>query len=161
MSFGAMTYTTLQVGSPPPTLACPICPRHFYTKGGRRKHLQAKHDALVNVPNPHAFNPPTVPPPVPSSPYSPQSSHYIKFEQPPSPIPSDSTSSDSPSPSRASGDIYIADNNFAEYLQFDREDTPPDLNIGDELNEDLPPREQHTPNPPQITYIYHPKLNGK
>jgi hypothetical protein len=31
------------VGSSPPTLPCPYCPRRFYRKGGRTRHIQAKH----------------------------------------------------------------------------------------------------------------------
>lgn len=56
----------------------------------------------------------------------------------------------------------------AEYLQLDRDQRSPDLNVNDEMNEDLPPRDnsnpmEHTPDrdPPHIRYIYHPYLNGK
>jgi len=31
------------LGSPPPTIACPYCPRYFKTKSGRTRHIQAKH----------------------------------------------------------------------------------------------------------------------
>lgn len=162
------TYTTLQVGSPPPTLACPYCLRHFHSKGGRTKHIQVKHHGdHANGPNPHSSYLILPPSPVPSESSSNSSSHSVQFERPPSPIiPSDSTPW-SPSPSPSLGEADTADNFAdigidAEYPQFNQDHIPPDLNTGDELNEDLPPRdnpmpvEQHT-----ITYIYHPKLNGK
>jgi hypothetical protein len=149
--------TILQVGSPPPTLACPYCPRHFHSKGGHTKHIRAKHDA--NGPN-------LTLPPSPTPSLSRSSSHNVQFKQPPSPIPSDPT----PTPPPSYGEVDAADNFAdigldAEYPQFDRNDIPPDLNVGDEFNEDLlpgdNPMEQHAPNPLQITYIYHPKLDGK
>ena len=148
----------LQIGSPPPTLACPYsgCLRHFRSKGGCTKHIQVKHH--VNGPNPHASNLTIPPSPVPSSSHS--SSHNVQFERPPNPIPSDSTPS---SPSH--GEVDAADNfaNIgidAEYPQFDQDYIPPDLNLGGKL---MPPRnnpmeQQHAPD---ITYIYHPKLDSK
>lgn len=156
------TYTTLQVGSPPPTLPCPCCPRHFRSKGGRTKHIQVKHH--MNGPNPHAskLTLPPSPAGVPFSDSSHSSSHNFQFKRPPSSIPVTSDSS--------CGEVDAADNFSdigidAEYPLFDRDYIPPDLNVGDELNEDPPPRdspmEQHAPNPSHITYIYHPKLNGK
>ena len=152
--------TILQVGSPPPTLACPHCPRHFHSKGGRTKHIQAKHDA--NGLNPHASN--VTLPPSPVSSLSHSSSHIVQFEEPPSPIPSDFTPTPPPSYGEADAADDFPDIGLdAEYPQFNQNDIPPD--VGDELNEDLPPgdnpMEQHAPNPPHITYIYHPKLNGK
>ena len=163
------SYITL--GSPPPAFACPHCPRHFYSKGGRTKHINVKHHRThTNGPNPLAYNLTLPPSPVPSSPHS--SSHNIQFERPPSPSPIPSNSTPPPTPSH--GEVDAADNavdNFAdigidaEYPQFDQDYIPPDLNVGDELNIDLPPRdnpmERHAPNAPHITYIYHPKLNGK
>ena len=46
------------LGSPPPTIACPHCPRHFKTKSGRTRHIQAKHSA-ENAPAhpPHPSSP--------------------------------------------------------------------------------------------------------
>jgi hypothetical protein len=159
------TYSVLQVGSPPPTLACPSCPRHFHSKGGRTKHIRAKH---ANGPNPHASNltRPLALSPVPTSPNL--SLHTVQFERPPSPIPSDSTASSPRPPSR--GEVDLADNFAdigveADYLQLDRDHRSPDLNVNDEMNEDLPPRDnpmERIPNPPHTsTYIYHPHLNGK
>jgi hypothetical protein len=90
----------------------------------------------------------------------------VQFERPPSPIPSESDSTPSPPPSH--GELYAADNitdsdigaGF-EYPQFNRDYTP-DLDVGDELNNDLDalPRDD-TPNTPQTTYTYHPKLDGR
>ena len=91
------------------------------------------------------------------------SSSHNNDGQPPSPIPSNPTTSHPPS-STEDAINYFADINVDdEYSKIDQ-DIPPDINIGDESNEDLPtrdkPMEQHAPNP-QIRYIYHPKLNGK
>jgi hypothetical protein len=147
--------TTLQTGSPPPTVPCPYCPRHLYTKIGRRKHIKVKHPDETNGPNPHVSNVTPPPSPGPSSLHS--SSHNVQFERSPSPIPSESTSSP---PSRAEVDAADIDAD-SEYPQFDHQEyIPPD---GDALNDDLPPNpiEQHAHNPPQTTYIYHRKLNGK
>jgi hypothetical protein len=169
--------TTLQIGSPP-TLPCPHCPRHFRSKGGRRKHLQVKHPDHTNGPNPHAHatNLVALPPsPVPSSSHS--SSYNI--ERLPSPITPDSetTPSESPPSSRAELEVDAADDFAdididAEYPgpQFDQDYVPPDVDqdyvppdvyqdyvppdvdVGDALNDNLPPRQ---------STIYHPKLNGK
>ena len=175
----------LQIGSPPPTLACPFCPRHFHSKGGRTKHIRIKHHE--NGPNPHVSNLTVPSSPVPSSPNS--SSHNVQLDQPPSPVPPDPSSSPLP----LHGEVNTADN-FSD-IDIDAEhpqlDLPPDLNVGDESNENLPPGdnpleqhgldlnvssddesnedlpsvenplEQHSSNPPHITYTYHPKLNGE
>ena len=155
-------YTTLQGGSPPPTLACPSCPRHFHSKGGRRKHIQAKHYA--NGLDPHASNLTLPPLPVLSSSSS-TSAHSVQFQQPPSPIPSDYYAQSPPSHGEAAdkvSDIGI-DHADLEYPHFDsdRDSAPPgpDPNVGVESNDN--PIEQHAPNVQHITYIYHPKLNGK
>jgi hypothetical protein len=37
------------VGTPPPSLPCPHCPRHFYSKTGRTRHIHAKHSEVVDV----------------------------------------------------------------------------------------------------------------
>jgi hypothetical protein len=152
--------TTLQVGSPPPTLTCPFCLRHFHSKGGRTKHIQVKHRTNGSNGNPHALSLP--PSPVPSLALSSVPSHTgnVQFEQPLSFIPSQST----PSPPPSHGEFYAADNNSDigfEYPQFNRDYTP-DLDVGDELNNNLDvlPRDD-TPNTPQTTYTYHPKLDGK
>ena len=50
------------LGSLPPTLGCPHCPRHFRSTGGRTKHIRAKHEmdgSLPPDPNPSA-PPPSV-----------------------------------------------------------------------------------------------------
>ena len=150
----------LQIGSPPPTLACPYtgCLRHFHSKGGCTKHIQVKHHA--NEPNPHVSNLTIPPSPVPSSYHS--SSHNVQFEWPPNPISSDFTPS---SPSCGEVDNFSNIGIDAEYPQFDQDYIPPDLNIGDNLTppRDNPMEQQHAPSPnaPHITYIYHPKLDGK
>jgi hypothetical protein len=37
------------VGTPSPSLPCPYCPRHFYSKTGRTRHIRAKHPDVVDV----------------------------------------------------------------------------------------------------------------
>lgn len=68
--------TQERVGSlaPQKALGCPYCPRHFYTKSGRTRHIQAKHQAATDA----AGHPSPVPTP------SPQSFHN---SLPPSPDP--------------------------------------------------------------------------
>jgi hypothetical protein len=160
--------TTLQVGSPPPTLPCPHCLRHFRSKGGRTKHIKVKHRTHTNGPDPELSLPP-------SSSHS--SSHTVQIEQPPSPIPSDAEypqfDLDYIPPSPSSSHSLQSSHNVqferppsliqsdAEFPQFDPDYIPPDLNIGNEVNEDNPMEQPGAPNPPHITYIYHPKLNGK
>ena len=156
------SYTTLGIRSPPPTFPCPYCPRYLHSNSGRRKHIKLKHSGpgllhleLDEVEGPNPDSAPNLPP---SS-----SSSHNNDDQLPSPIPlaSDPTSSDPPSGAEDAIDYFGDINVDDEYSEMD---IPPDLNIGDESNEDLPPRdnpmEQHAPNP-QIRYIYHPKLNGK
>lgn len=78
----------LEIGSPPPTLACPHCPRHFYSKGGRTKHVRAMHGADGLVPQKSGLSSPSVL----SSPVSPSSQHppYQDSLREPSPTPPDS-----------------------------------------------------------------------
>ena len=133
--------------SPPPTLACPYCPRYFHSKGGCTKHIQGKHHvdrSESNLPLPSS--------PIPSS--SQLSSHEFCYEQPGplSPIPSDSTP---PPPSQgqfsATEPDVDMDVDNSEHLQSDRDYIPPEGNAA----------EWHVPDPPHIKCAYHPKLNGK
>jgi hypothetical protein len=133
------------LGPPPPTLPCPYCPRHFRSKGGRRKHIRAKHGSQELEPHE----------PLPSS-----SSDESYYEQvPPSPIPSDCMP---PPPSRegsnADYDIGI------DHPIFDSNHTPPGSYV-EELNQNSPPggraHDRHVPDPPRVTFAYHPKLDGK
>ena len=174
------SYTTLGIRSPPPTFPCPYCPRYLHSNSGRRKHIKLKHSGpgllhleLDEVEGPNPDSAPNLPPSSSSShnnddrlpipiPLASDSSHN-NDDRLPSPIPlaSDPTSSDPPSGAEDAIDYFGDINVDDEYSEMD---IPPDLNVGDESNEDLPPRdnpmEQHAPNP-QIRYIYHPKLNGK
>ena len=149
---------TLQVGSPPPTLACHFCPRHFHSKGGRTKHMQVKHQHKLEGnglgANPHASNLNLTLSPSPVLSPSHSSSHNVQFKRSPSPIPSDDTPSPPPSPS--GGEVDAADIGIgAEYPQLDQDYNPPNFNVGDEQHA----QPQANPGAPHITY--HPKLNGK
>jgi hypothetical protein len=53
------------LGSPPPTIPCHYCPRHFKSSGGRTRHILAKH---FGMPEPHAPDPATDPLHISSSP---------------------------------------------------------------------------------------------
>ena len=44
------------LGSPPSTLSCPYCSRHFHSKGGRTQHIWAKHH--IGGHEPHGSDPP-------------------------------------------------------------------------------------------------------
>jgi hypothetical protein len=144
------------LGSPPPTLACPHCPRHFRSKGGRKKHIQKKHGTDGLEPQESRSSPSLSPLPspqaVPSSPHS----HEL-YERPPSTTMSDPTkppSSPSP-PSRGGSDHFDVDMDI-EHPDFDQDETPPQeplgsFGFGQELSRNSSP----------VTRTYHPKLNGK
>ena len=157
------TYTMLQVGSPPSTLGCPYCLQHICSKGGRIKHIQVKHH--VNRHNSHASNL-TLPPSLSHSKLSSHNIHWLfNLEQPPSPNLSNSTPSPSPPPSHREVDAAnnLGDIGIHKYPQFNQGYIPPDLNVGDELNEDLLFKDKPiAPDPPHhVKYVYHPKLDGK
>jgi hypothetical protein len=138
-------YDTLQVGSPPPTLACPSCPRHFYSKGGCRKHIQVKHRANLSRLSPHASNLAPSPSPVPSS------SHSTEFDVTPSP----------PSHPLDLNEDYIPPDLNEDYIPPDLNEDyiPPDLNedyIPLDLNEDFPPDLNEDYIPPDLNEDYIP-----
>jgi hypothetical protein len=138
----------------PPTLACPYCPRHFRSKGGRTQHILAKHHTDSEGREPHGSNPSLPSSPVPSS-----LPHEFYYEQTPSPIPFESTTPP-PSPEEvntANPDIDVD----VEQPPFDLNSTPPDF-----YGEDLPHGEDATeqpdpPHPPHLMRSYHPKLDGE
>lgn len=118
------------LGSPPPTLACPFCPRHFKSKSGRTRHIQAIHPANGSAPGTaaSATPPPLQPPPHNSSPapHTPDTAAHISL--PPQP-PHD------PSP----------------VLSYDGFDANPNMDI------DI---EHPHPDASRISRVFHPKLNG-
>jgi hypothetical protein len=120
------------LGSPPPTLKCPHCPRHFKTKSGRTRHIQGKHPASPNRSEPHAPDTVARPSPIPSLP---QPSFHD-----PSPVPSHFTPSLPPSSDR---DGFNTDPNI-------------DMDIPN-INMDI---EHPHPDVSRITRVFHPKLNG-
>ena len=135
-------HNTYTLGSPPPTLGCPFCPRHFRSKGGHTQHIRAKHH--IDGREPHGSNPSLPPSPVPSESTTPPSREEVNTANP---------------------DIDV------EQPPFDLNSPPPDV-YGDQLNEDLPPGEDvmerpdplHPPDPlhrPCLMRSYHPKLDGE
>jgi hypothetical protein len=133
-----------QAAPSPPKLACPHCPRHLRTKGGRKQHIRAKH--YFQGPEPHE--------PLPS--LLRQSSSSESYHEPtPGPIPSDSTPS--PSPSRKGSTEANTDYTLdVDHPMFDLDHTLPGSYV-----EEIDPDHVHAPDPPCVTCIYHPKLNGK
>ena len=151
---------TFRLGSPPPTLACPHCPRHFRSKGGRNKHVWAKHTA--DGLEPRESSPSSSPSSVPSA--SQQSpSHKLHHEQPSSPISSDPMLPPSPSHEGSNADVDMD----IEHPNFDRDETPPGsyFDFGEESNRNSLPGDgagdRHVPDLPRVSRTYHPKLNGK
>jgi hypothetical protein len=136
------------LGSPPPTLPCPYCPRHFHSKGGRTKHIRTKHD--FQGLEPHEPSPSDSSPPPSQQPSSNESYH----ERVQSPIPSEA-------PREGSNAGYDMD---VDHPIPDSDYTPPGSYV-EELNRNSPPRghahNQHVPDPPRVTRAYHPKLDGK
>jgi hypothetical protein len=132
--------------SSPPKLTCPHCPRHLRSKGGRTKHIRAKHD--FQGPEPHG----PLPPPLEQS--SSSESYGGHHEPSLSPIPSDSMSSPSPSLEGSNTD-YAHD---VDHPIFYWDYTPPGSYF-EESNLDHV-HDQRVPDPPRVTRIYHPKLNG-
>jgi len=174
------------VGSPLPTFACPSCLRHFKSKGGRTRHIQAKHTTP---------DPTTRPSPIPTSPQP--SLHNTSpvpsaFASPPalpasldSDIPNfdpdvedhatpDPTTHPSPQPSfhNTSPIPYAFTSPPASH-----DIPPPDLDIEDrrsdqdrmpseQAHENFPPGSdpgvggQHIPDAIHIERVYHPKLDG-
>jgi len=159
-------YNEFTLGSPPPTIPCPYCLRHFRSRGGRTKHIRAHHANESEPQEPNAF--------MPSSPITLSSS---KSPSPPqSPIPSDSTpqppSAHTPPP--LSGYIPspqpMSPHLDSIGLNLDARDARSNSgymspNIGDEIHEGTPLRDgasdPHAPDSPSVTRTYHPKMNGK
>jgi hypothetical protein len=133
-----------RLGSPPPPFKCPHCPRHFRSKGGRTKHIQAKHYA--NESEPLGSSPSSSP-----SPSSSQNSSRKSHEPSPSIIGSE--------PHRHS-DVAVDD--IGDHADFDFAPPGPCEDLGEDLNRNSPPgvnaRDEH---PPCVTRAYHPKLDGK
>ena len=134
------------LGSPPPTLACPHCPRHFRSTGGRTKHIRAKHQTDVSRhPDPNQSRPP-----------SPTQSLSQPPPEPPSPVPSNSPTQ--PPPLRRGFNHADLD---TEHPYSDPGYALPE-SYSDVVNEDPPPAGGRAiPIPPSVTRVYHPKLDGK
>jgi hypothetical protein len=137
---------THRLGSPPPPFACPHCLRHFHSKGGRTKHIRAKHaDEL----EPHESS---SPPPFRSSS---QKSFSHKSHEPPQSINGSAPDGHSDA---ALDDINIDIN----HPDFNFAPPEPFMDFGEDLDQNLPPanngRDEHSPS---VTRAHHPMLNGK
>jgi hypothetical protein len=132
------------LGSPPPTLACPYCPRHFRSTGGRTKHIRAKHQMDGSG----------CPEPNPSRPPSPMQSLLQPPPGPPSPVPFNSPTQ---LPPLCRG-LDHAD------LDTEHPYSDPEYALSgfysDIMNEDPPPASSQDI-PLSVTRAYHPKLDGK
>ena len=146
------------LGSPPPTLSCPYCSRHFHSKGGRTQHIRAKHH--IGGHEPHGSDPPLLPSPVTSTLHS--SPPELGYKQAPSPIPFESTTP----PSYEDVNPVNPDIELDVEQPFDLNSTQSNL-YGDQMNEDLPPgkdtmEQQPDPlHPPHLMHSYHPKIDGE
>jgi hypothetical protein len=152
------THNAYTLGSPPPTLSCPYCSRHFHSKGGRAQHIRAKHH--IGGHEPHGSDPSLPPSPVPSALHS--SPPELDYEQALSPIPFKSTTP----PSCEDVNPVNPDIDVDVEQPFNLNSTQPDF-YGDQLNEDLPPGRDATeqrpdpPHPPHLMRSYHPKIDGE
>ena len=159
---------TFQIGSPPPTLKCPYCPRHFKTRSGRTRHIQAKHP--TNGSEPHA--PDTVAAartstsPIPSPRQSsfhdpsPVSSHFLPSFHGPSPVPSHfmpSFHDPSPVPSHFMPSFHDPSPVPSHFMPS----FPPSIDgfndVDPNIDMDI---ERPLPDASCITRVFHPKLNG-
>ncbi len=122
----------------PPTLPCPYCPRYFHRKGGRTRHIQAKHPA--NESEPPSPGPSACPAPISPLP-------QLSFHG------SNSIPSDFMSPHPPSQYGFNTDTNMDTHS--DRDYTQPEHN--GEVDGNVPGSD---PDPSRITCTYHPKLDG-
>src|SRR5882762_3148182 len=148
------------LGSPPPTLPCPHCPRHFHSKTGRTRHIQAIHhdDSGVDGLEPQDHNTSLPSSPSVEDPES-QHSHRSQNDKQP-PAPSDRMSSPAP----------LFDHNLdmdVDPPHADWDYTPPGSDVDPEPepepNQNSSPlgdRNQRAPDPPHITRTYHPTISG-
>lgn len=121
-------------------IACPYCRRHFRSRGGRTKHIRARHRDRVES-GPY-YEPLSAPPPIPSSHPNPNPFNHtpppLSDYPPPSPL--------SDLPASLHGDVEIA------ALDLDADD---DMDAAPGMND---PR---VPDGPPITRAYHPTLDGE
>lgn len=159
-------HNAFTLGSPPPTLACPYCLRHFRSKGGRTKHIRARHPeegSDAHGPNPSVpLSPMHSQPssPIPSAMIPPWSPLQSPPQSPPNSFPPDAVLP----PSHERPDSAGPDN---ETPFFDLGHTPPGPypDIGDEMNREPllggGVGDQDVPDPSRVTRVYHRKLDGK
>jgi hypothetical protein len=135
----------LGLGSPPsalPCLSCDCC-WHFHSKGGRTKHMKAKHDTNRLEPQ--------------ESSSSSQRPPFQDLPREPSPMSSDpATPPPSPSPGGSNADV-----DMISHPNFEQDEMLPHNFVQESSRDSLAGDDQHDPDPPRLTRLYHPKLDGK
>lgn len=137
---------------PSPTIVCRYCPRHFYTRGGLTKHIQAYHYAEHE-----SYEPDPSPPPSPTSFLVPLSPIFADYMLPPSPP---RTSPPPPSPPNYTPSPFSVPLPLHEGADSAAPDSDAEEDLGlAELGGDL--MDPQVSGAPFVTRTYHPKLNGK
>lgn len=159
-------HNAFTLGSPLPTLACPYCLRHFRSRGGRTKHIRARHpeEGSNSAHGPNLSVPLSPTQSLHSQPLSPIPSDMIPPRQFPPQSPPNSFPPDTVPPSHGRPDSAGPDNETS-FSDLGHAPPGPYPNIGDEMNREpsLGGRvnNQDVPDPSRVTRIYHPKLDGK
>jgi hypothetical protein len=149
------------LGSPPPTLLCPHCPRRFKSKSGRTRHI-ATH--LVDGPeDSEPLAPDRLSSPIPSLPPSFHNPSTVPSHSMPSPIPSLPPSFHDPSPVPShfipSPIPSLVEPSFHDPSPVPSHFIPSSATSFDGFNTDTDIEHQHT-NASRMTRVFHPKLNG-
>lgn len=131
---------SLQVGSPPPTLACPFCPRHFKSKSGRTRHIQSIHPDNGSAPGTLAAASSTPQPPPHNSSPVPDHDHAPDTAADTSPTP--------PPPQP-----HPHDSSLSPVLSYDGFDA------NHSIDSDIDIEHPH-PDTSRISRVFHAKLNG-
>ena len=147
------TYT---LGSPPPTLVCPFCPRRFNTKSGRTRHMEQKHPH--DRPDTAAHTSPTPQPSLHNS--SPTRSHFLPSLHNPSPVPSHfmpSLHNPSPVPSHFTPSLHNPSPIPSPHFMQSPPPSCDEVNADPNIDMDV---EHPRPDSSRLTRVFHPKLNG-
>jgi hypothetical protein len=135
----------------PPAIACPYCPRHFRSRGGRTKHILARHQADES--EHHEPNPSAPPSPIPySSPH------------PPSPVPSELSSSHYMPPPADYAPSPLPEYYMPPPSCGGADAAPPNSDDEDDIGYALLRGGMSNPQVPDtlpISRAYHPKLDGE
>jgi hypothetical protein len=156
---------------------CPYCIRHFRSKGGRTKHIRARHpEEGSDAHGPNMSVPPSPMQPLPQSHSQPSSPIPSDMIPPPSPLQSLSQSPSQPlspfppdtvPPHSPRGPYSAGPDTENPFSDLGHVPAGFYSDIGDEMNREPSPGggvsdgNGDVPDPPRITCIYHCKLDGK